>query len=194
MSEADRPSSAELGPLPSEKLVALRDALEHHQIPYAFGGAIALFYYRDPRSTTDIDINIFLPPTRQSEVVAVLETLYPLDAAQVKTAVEATGQARSAWDATYVDLFFADTEFHVAMSRRIRRQPFLDTEINVLSAEDLLVCKVLFDRPKDWLDIQAVVSAQGADLDGAYVDSALELFVDTTDHRFLRWHGLPRQP
>lgn len=189
MSKGDRPQLAGVGLLPSEKIVALRDALERHRIPYAFGGAIALFYYRDPRSTIDIDINIFLPPERNGDVVEVFQSLYPLDAAQVAATVEATGQTRSTWDSTFVDLFFADTEFHTAMSQHVRRQPFLDSEINVLSAEDLLVCKLLFDRPKDWLDIEAVVAAQGGALDRGYIESALELFVDTSDRRFIRWHA-----
>lgn len=187
MNEPGRPTQPELGPLPSEKVVALRDAFEQQGIPYAFGGAIALFYYRDPRSTIDIDVNVFLPPEQQAEVVEVLSAVYPIDAERVKADVEANAQTRSVWDATYVDLFFADTEFHTMMSQRIRREPFLNTEINVLSAEDLLVCKMLFDRPKDWLDVEAVVQMRSGELDRPYVESALELFVDTDDVRFDRW-------
>lgn len=183
------PSPPALSLLPSEKVLALRDALERAEIPYAFGGAIALFYYRDPRSTIDIDVNVFLPPERQADVVEVLADLYPVDAERVAADVAATGQARSAWDATYVDLFFADTEFHDVMARRVRREPFLDSEINVLSAEDLLVCKLLFDRAKDWVDVEAVVATMGERLDRAYVESALELFVERKDARFARWRA-----
>lgn len=175
--------------LPSQKVLALGHALEQHGIPYAFGGAIALFYYRDPRSTIDIDVNVFLPPERQADVVDVLATLYAVDAAQVASQVRAAGQARSAWDATYVDLFFSDTEFHDVMARRVRRQPFLDGEINILSAEDLLVCKLLFDRAKDWVDVDAVVKALGGELDRSYVEAALALFVEPSDARFERWRA-----
>lgn len=193
MTSDDRPASPELGLLPSQKVLALRDGLERSGIPYAFGGAIALFYYRDPRSTIDIDVNIFLPPERQADVVDVLATLYAVDAGQVASDVRSAGQARSTWDATYVDLFFADTDFHDVMAKRVRRQPFLGSEINILSAEDLLVCKILFDRPKDWIDVDAVVNALGAQLDRSYVESALELFVEPTDARFGRWRAmLPR--
>lgn len=189
MNEPERPAQSELGPLPSEKVLALRDAFEENAIPYAFGGAVALFYYRDPRSTIDIDVNIFLPPSQQAEVVQVLSRLYPIDAEKVATDVQAHGQARSAWDATYVDLFFADTDFHATMARRIRRQPFLRSEINALSPEDLLVCKMLFDRPKDWVDVTAVVRTLGSELDRRYIESALDLFVEPTDPRHERWRA-----
>jgi len=60
----------------------------------------------------------------------------------------------------------------------------------VLSAEDLLVCKMLFDRPKDWLDAQAVIDADKVGLDVRYIETALELFVDRSDVRFERWHAM----
>lgn len=37
----------------SEKVLQLNEALRASGIPYAFGGAIALNYYREPRSTLD---------------------------------------------------------------------------------------------------------------------------------------------
>lgn len=186
----ERGSTSESGPLPSEKIIALRDLFEDNEVPYAFGGAIALFYYRDPRSTLDIDVNIFLAPTREAEIAALLDSIYNLDSEQLAADVKATGQARSLWGSTYVDLFFADTEFHDAMATRIQRKPFLDTEINVLSVEDLLVCKMLFDRPKDWLDVGAVAANDAVGLDRVYIESALELFVDPSDGRFGRWHAI----
>ncbi|HVR05500.1 MAG TPA: nucleotidyl transferase AbiEii/AbiGii toxin family protein [Solirubrobacteraceae bacterium] len=190
MNDREQPVSAGLGPLPSEKIVALRDVFETNDVPYAFGGAIALFYYRDPRSTIDIDVNIFLPPERQVEIIGLLRPVYDIDVAQVAADVTTTGQARSLWGATYVDLFFADTEFHDAMARRVQRKPFLDTEINVLSPEDLLVCKMLFDRPKDWLDVEAVVASGQVTVDRRYIESALGLFVDPADARFDRWRAI----
>lgn len=120
--------------LPSEKLLALRHAFEAGQIPYAFRGAIAVFSYRDPRSTTDIDINVFLSPDRQAEVLSVLGELFAVDAPELGAEIEANGQARA--------------------------------------------------------DIAAVAAAQGGALDGPYLEAALELFVEASDHRFARWREL----
>lgn len=64
---------------------------------------------------------------------------------------------------------FADTDFHESMSGRVEHQAFGDIEIPVLSIEDLIVCKVLFDRSKDWLDIQAVCQQPQEQLDGDYI-------------------------
>jgi hypothetical protein len=186
MDEAEVPGRPEQGPLPSEKIIALRDALEESRLPYAFGGAVALFYYRDPRSTTDIDLNLFLPPERREEAETVLSGVYPLDVQQFDSEVGRSGQVRSLWGATYIDLFFADTDFHDSMAKRVRRFPFLDTEINVLSAEDLLICKTLFDRPKDWLDIEAVGISQQGKLDVGYINDWLGQFLPDDDPRLGR--------
>jgi hypothetical protein len=69
------------------------------------------------------------------------------------------GQIRLWWDRSPVDLFFSYDPFHDAARDATRTVPFADTEIPVLSADHLLVCKAIFDRPKDWVDIEAVLAA-----------------------------------
>ena len=43
------------------KIVSLHEMLDSAGVPHQFGGAIALAWYRNPRATTDIDINLTLP-------------------------------------------------------------------------------------------------------------------------------------
>ena len=51
------------------------------------------------------------------------------------------------------------------MRHESRLQPFGDHRLPILAPEHLLVCKVIFDRPKDWLDIeQILVCVQGIDI------------------------------
>jgi len=59
----------------AERLVALHRALERRQVPHAFGGAIALAYRTlDPRGTSDIDVNLFVPSAIAGDEVAILVT------------------------------------------------------------------------------------------------------------------------
>ena len=46
--------------------------------------------------------------------------------------------------------------------------PFGDATIPILAAEHLIVCKAVFNRPKDWVDIDAMLRG-GAELDVAEV-------------------------
>jgi hypothetical protein len=184
------------GPEPTwtAKVLRLHEAMKQRGIPFAFGGAIALNYHREPRSTLDIDINIFLSPEQRSGVLDALGSLYGLpDRQRLERQLGEEGQTRSRWGHTYVDLFFANSEFHQSMARRAVREPFADAAIPVLSIEDLLVCKVLFDRPRDWVDIEAVAETRRGQLDTAYIEYWVDAFVERDDARFGKLRGVLRQ-
>ena len=69
---------------------------------------------------------------------------------------------------TPIDLFFSYYPFRVAVEQGAIEAPFADTTIRVLSATHLSVCKVVFDRPRDWVDIEAMLDAS-ANLDASEI-------------------------
>lgn len=145
------------------KLVAVDESLTAAGVPHAFGGAIALAYCTgDPRATVDLDINVFVPVGRASQVFAAL----PKDV-EVKrnavTEVSRAGQVRLWWTETPIDLFFSYHPFHEHAAARVRLVPFDDGSIPVLDCTDLVIFKALFDRTKDRADIEAVMEAGAAD-------------------------------
>ena len=131
----------------AQRIVALDRALD--AVPHAFGGAIALAYYAEPRATIDVDLNLFVPADEFPTVAAPLLALgAAADDPQVVDAIRQDGQARVMWDSTPLDLFFAYDAFHDAAAARRRTVPFADTRIPILAVEHLVVCKVVFDRPR----------------------------------------------
>ena len=56
-----------------DKVVALGRALD--DVPHAFGGALALAYYAEPRATQDIDVNVFVAESQAADVLSVLAPL-----------------------------------------------------------------------------------------------------------------------
>jgi hypothetical protein len=156
----------------AERVVAIEDAFA--AVPHAFGGALALAYYAEPRTTVDIDLNVFVAPERFGDIAGKLERLgADVRDPEVAAAVGRDGQARVMWEGTPIDLFFAYDRFHQAAKRARRTVPFAGRTIPVLSPEHIIVCKVVFDRPKDWVDIESVLDA------GTAVDTA----------EVLRWVG-----
>ena len=120
-------------------------------------------------------------------MLAALGEVYDLaDSERVGRELRRDGQARSSWGTTYIDLFLANTDFHASMAGRVERQPFDETTIPVLSIEDLLICKTLFDRAKDWVDIEAVANTRRGDLDGRYIAGWLDRFLPIDDPRSKR--------
>lgn len=168
----------------AQRVSALESALA--EVPHAFGGALALAYYADPRATVDIDLNVFVPPDRFEEVAGPLGRLgAAAESPTVEALVRRDGQARVMWDATPIDLFFSYDPFHDAARRARHTVPFGDGTIPILAAAHLVVCKVVFNRPKDWVDIDAMVAA-GAEIDAAEVLRWVARIVGDEDPRYDR--------
>lgn len=174
-----------------EKILALHGRLSEERLPHAFGGALALAYYAEPRSTDDVDVNLFVGPDAFVEVARALQPL-GVDASADLQAVERDGQCRLAWGRTPLDLFFAYDAIHEAMRREARLVPFGDERLPILSPEHLLVCKVAFDRPKDWLDAEQMLIA-APELDVAATRGWLERILDETDPRMARFQEIVEQ-
>ncbi len=168
-----------------EKIVAVHERLEQAGIAHAFGGALALAYYAEPRATDDIDINVFVAPDACAAVGDALAALGVEDDLD-RLAVERDGQCRLWWGRTPLDVFFAYDDFHQAMRRDARMVPFGEDRLPILAPEHLLVCKIAFDRPKDWLDLEQVVVCV-EDLDVDEVRAWLVRIVGAQDPRMRRF-------
>lgn len=177
-------SRPEKPPTLPEKVTRIHHALDEAKIPHAIGGALALAYYAEPRATIDVDINVFVPTDRWPEIC---EALAPLGI-DVEVEVEnlnRDGQIRIWWDRNPVDLFFSYDPFHDAMQDAARRVPFNEDTIPILSPEHLAVCKAMFDRPKDWLDIEQILVATNP-LDLKEIEDWLERMVGRDNPRMKR--------
>jgi hypothetical protein len=179
------PSGADQPSLP-EKVMAIHEALAEAKVPHAIGGALALAYYTTPRATIDVDVNVFVPVERWREVIDALSSIGvgsgDLDAASL----ERDGQCRLWWGNNAVDLFFAYDAIHEEMRKEVRRVPFAEVTLPILSPEHLAICKAMFDRRKDWLDIEQMLVATD-DLDLGEIEQWLERMVGVNDHRLRRF-------
>ena len=94
------------------------------------------------------------------------------------------GQVRLWWDDTPVDLFFDYVPVHADARRNRRTVAFAGASIPVLGPVELAVFKVMFDRTRDWADIEAMVAADTLDADA--VKAALGPMIGAEDPRFAR--------
>jgi hypothetical protein len=127
----------------ADRMLAVHDALRAAGFPHAIGGAIALGYCTlEARGTQDVDVNVFVPPSRTRDVLAALPEGIRVTGRDLEVA-ERDGQVRVMWDATPIDL------------------------IPVLDCTGLAVFKAMFARSRDWVDIEAMVEARSLDVDEA---------------------------
>jgi hypothetical protein len=167
-----------------ERLLALHRALARRRIPHAFGGAISLAYWTmDPRGTNDIDLNVFVPAAEAARVLAALPDGVAVSD-ETAGVLEREGQVRVWWDETPIDLFLDYAPVHEDAARNRRSVPFEGTSIPVLGPNELAIFKVMFDRTRDWADLEALVINRALDLDA--VTATLGTMLPPDDARFAR--------
>ncbi len=111
----------------------------------------------------------------------------PDDVAQPEGAADAIvrdGQVRLWWGETPVDLFFDYAPIHETAERHRRTVRFARTRIPVLAPIELAIFKAMFDRTRDWADIEAMAAAGSLDADA--VRAGLRGMLDPDDPRFAR--------
>lgn len=147
------------------KITALHGALGDAELPHAFGGALALaFCVAEPRATMDIDLNVFIGADRVDDLVAALPPEVVVTDGN-RQQISRDAQTRAWWDRTPVDLFLSNHPFHHHAEVNRRFVPFADVkELPVLACADLAVFKAFFARPKDAVDVAAMVDAGAVDL------------------------------
>jgi hypothetical protein len=157
-------SPSQLGTL-ATKIVVLHEMLDSVGVRHQFGGAIALAWYRNPRATTDIDVNLTVPPAAADPVLGALAGQGVTVSSGGRATIARDAQARLDWSGSYLDVFFATLDLHREMATHAREVQFGPVTIPILAPEHLIVCKAIFDRPKDWLDIEEMVR-WGTEIDG----------------------------
>jgi hypothetical protein len=151
-----------------QRLIEVDRTLTEARLEHAFGGAIALAYCtEEPRGTRDLDVNIFVTPERAGEALAALPDPVVVSEADLAMA-EQEGQVRLWWGQdTPIDLFLDIHDFHRDVERGVRWVSFEDRTIPVLGCLALAVFKALFDRTKDWADIEEMIKRGSFDADEA---------------------------
>ena len=170
-------------------------ALEAAGIDHAIGGALALGVHGVPRGTLDVDLNVFVSEERLGEVFDVLRAVgVAVDPVSATNAARAQGMFIGNLDGMRIDVFVPSIPFsHEAGRTRVRIASPDGGSDWFLSAEALAVFKLLFARPKDFVDLERLIAVQGAALDRAYVRRWIADMMGEDDERVLRWDALTRE-
>ena len=167
-----------------DQILAVDSALTTAKLKFGFGGALALAWCTEQaRGTIDIDVNVFVTT---SEVRAVLAALPDgvVVTEEARQLLERDGQVRLFWDTTPIDLFLSVAPFHHEVGSRLRFETFGGRQVPFLSCVDLAIFKVLYNRTKDWADLEAMAAA--GCLDGVVVVGELTRLFGGSDERIER--------
>jgi predicted nucleotidyltransferase len=155
----------------------LRDAiaaLDEAELDFAVMGGCARNAYAEPRATRDVDLVVAVDLDKHARLIEAM-------ARRGFTAATTVASDEGVPDLTLfrddagrrLDLLFAHTDFErAALDRSRAAEPLAGVSAPVISVEDLIVYKLLADRPQDRVDVQDVVravEARGGAIDWDYV-------------------------
>lgn len=150
--------------------------LEKLGITYAVMGGLAVRLYGLPRATFDVDFTVSVARERLPQMFDLAEEVgFTVPAAQRSgwiDTVRGLSVVKLQWSAedraVDVDIFLAETRFQQRLLARRIRYLVDGWEAWFVTAEDLILLKLIAARPKDLADIADVFFVQGQ-LDEAYL-------------------------
>ena len=148
-------------------------------VPYALIGGAARNLWGTPRSTTDLDFEVLVEAPMLDRLTQVL--------AQRGLPVYRRHQSSDSGDSlpdlvvvrfggeagVRVDLLLSKTPFQQQAVRRAVQVPFQDETCRAITMEDLVVYKLIADRPRDRLDVLDVLGARlrsGGTVDWVHIE------------------------
>ena len=145
-------------------------------MPYAIMGGIAVRAHGIPRPTYDVDFTLAVPRDRLGELLeAIADRGYTVPEQYSRGWVDTVGgmplvKVRLFLEGRSVDadMFIAETPFQREVLDRRITADVDGLSVKLVSAEDLILFKLVAARPRDLLDVQDVLFTQG-ELDEPYL-------------------------
>lgn len=151
-----------------EALGLLVEFLEREKIPYMVIGGIAGLAWGVRRATFDVDVTIWAP--ERTEPVRRLCAVFKSRVSEPERFVADTGVLPLVVAGTNADVVFGDLPYESSAIRRAKPVRLGSCRIRVCTPEDLIVHKIISERPKDLADVREIVSCRASELDRAYLD------------------------
>ena len=163
----------------SELSAALGDFVQIFErlgIPYVLMGGIAVRVHGIPRPTHDVDFTVAIDRDRLPELFeAVQEAGYTVPEEYARGWVDQVAGMPLVKFRLYlegrgidIDLFLAESRFQTEVLARRRREVIDELAVWLVTPEDLILLKLLANRPRDLADVGDILFTQGQ-LDESYL-------------------------
>lgn len=173
----------------------LADRLEEDGFAYALGGAVALAAHGFPRNTADVDISVFVP---EGQLAGLFDSLdragCRFDREHARSAVERISLFTVRCGRVAADLFVSfHPHHHEALARRVSLRCPDGNGRWFLSAEDMVIHKLVMSRQKDLMDLELLFTARGSTMDVGYVRRWIDAITPPGDQRRATLDDLQRR-
>lgn len=147
-------------------------------------GGLALQRWGEPRETVDVDLTLLTGFGTEEPFVQVLVRQFePRIENVLEFALTRRVLLLRAKSGVGLDIALGGLPFEASSIERSSLFEFPgDIQLRTCSAEDLIVMKAFAARPKDWVDVEGVITRQTGRLDWNYVRAQLQPLTELKGH------------
>jgi hypothetical protein len=178
-------------------VVEIAAALESMKIDYIIVGGIANAVWGEPRATIDVDVTVVVENPELAAAIARLTHSFKPAIPDPEAFVRRTRVLPlDTADGIRIDIIFALMSFERDAVGRAVSVMFGDRFVRVVTPEDLLLMKIISDRPRDLADAEALTRRRLDTLDRAYLEPRIREFAESLERpeilaRWSTWTTTP---
>src|SRR6478736_3986788 len=170
-------------------LATLSSWLKEKEVPHMVIGGFAVTVWGEPRFTRDLDLTLSVPAERFAPTILLISDRFTsLSGDPVKFATE-TRVLPVMVESVPADLIFAVLPYEEDAIARARPIKVGGVDVPICAPEDLILHKIVTERPRDHEDIEGVFRYRHAELDYGYLDPRESELADAlSDRNMLDWY------
>src|SRR5438093_8002381 len=139
-----------------DALTALAAWLDRHSLPYMVIGGFAVTIWGEPRFTRDLDVTISVPADKLSSTIDMICSNFTSLVGDAEKFVTETRVLPIIVRSIPVDLVFAALPYEDVAIARAKPIKLNAGTVQVCTPEDLILHKIVSQRPRDREDIEGV--------------------------------------
>jgi hypothetical protein len=162
-----------------DALALVKDVMDRNVVPYMVIGGLAAVVWGEPRTTRDIDVTVDVGAIGVEEFVRVAaECGAPRPEDPVAFAERTRVVPIRTSGGVPIDFVLAVLPFDMDAIRRARLVAVEGVEVPFCGPEDLVVHKIVSERPRDLEDVVGILRRQGPRLDLRGLDRTVAALAD----------------
>ena len=152
-------------------------------------GGLASAVWGNPRATLDIDVTIWVVDEHIQRNISILEKKF---ACMVEDPISFVSETRvlpvKTIENLRIDIIFGKLPFEKKAIDRAVEVEVGDTSVMFCTAEDLILFKIISERPKDKEDVRNILRFQNKKLDFEYLEPRITELSDLLDRPDILQH------
>jgi Nucleotidyltransferase of unknown function (DUF6036) len=178
-------------------LVSIARFLDDASFPYMIIGGMANAVWGVPRATLDVDVTVWVEPDELDAHIDSLGQAFTALVSEPRVFVRETRVLPlETEDGVRVDVIFALLPYEQDAIRRAVTREVAGVHVRFCTAEDLVLHKIISERPRDLDDVREVLARQNTVIDRDYLDPRVKELAEVLERqdiwsRYIDWLDTP---